>query len=198
MSLKHAILGFLSYMDLSGYDLKKALDSSVQHFWHADQSQIYRTLRKLKEEGFVTQEVIERDERLDMKVYSATDAGKKELHDWLTTSHPLADEHDPFLVQVYFGGMITKEEFLIILRARLGHADEQAAIFKAINEIALASFKRNPNKWVAFCAMTTLEHGAMAVKYERQWLHSIIERVENDALTPLDIAGILAKDTNES
>ena len=44
MSLDHAILGFLNYKPLSGYDLKKVFDSSVRHFWYADQSQIYRTL----------------------------------------------------------------------------------------------------------------------------------------------------------
>ena len=192
MSLKHAILGFLTYMDLSGYDLKKALDSSVEHFWHADQSQIYRTLRKLKEEGLVTQEVQEREDRLDRKVYSATEDGKAELMQWLTTPHPLPDEHDPFLIQVYFGGMMSKEEFLTIIRAQLANAEEQAAIFNAINEMAQVSFAQNPDKWMAFCAMSTLEHGAYAVKYTRQWLTSIIERVENDDLTPQDIAEILS------
>ncbi len=47
MSLKHAILGFLELSPFSGYDLKKAFDGSVQHFWPADQAQIYRTLNQL-------------------------------------------------------------------------------------------------------------------------------------------------------
>ena len=47
MSLEYAILGFLNYLPLSGYDLKKMFDTSVQHFWPADQSQIYRTLARL-------------------------------------------------------------------------------------------------------------------------------------------------------
>ena len=66
MSLKYAILGFLSYKSFSGYDLKKAFDNSVRHFWSANQSQIYRTLAQLDEEGLVAKEVIEREERLDM------------------------------------------------------------------------------------------------------------------------------------
>jgi PadR family transcriptional regulator, regulatory protein AphA len=44
MSFKYAILGFLSFAPFSGYDLKKAFDRSVQHFWPANQSQTYRTL----------------------------------------------------------------------------------------------------------------------------------------------------------
>ncbi|MBK9049864.1 MAG: PadR family transcriptional regulator [Chloroflexi bacterium] len=77
MSLKHAILGFLSFVPLSGYDLKKAFDKSVSHFWPANQSQIYRTLAELEREGFVEKEVIPREERLDMKIYDITEAGAR-------------------------------------------------------------------------------------------------------------------------
>jgi PadR family transcriptional regulator, regulatory protein AphA len=47
MSLKYAILGFLSLAPLSGYDLKKSFDRSLGHLWPADQSQIYRTLSQM-------------------------------------------------------------------------------------------------------------------------------------------------------
>ena len=112
MSLKHAILGFLSYLPLSGYDLKKAFDHSVQHFWPANQSQIYRTLAELEQNGLVTMEVIEREERLDMKIYHVTETGRAELHTWLTTPQPERDEREPFLIQVYFGGQFCDDELL--------------------------------------------------------------------------------------
>ena len=56
MSLEHAILGFLQYKPMSGYDLKKIFDTSVRHFWPADQSQIYRTLTRLADKGWAEQE----------------------------------------------------------------------------------------------------------------------------------------------
>ena len=49
MELKHAILGLLSIRSASGYDLARAFAGSVAHFWHADRSQIYRTLDRLRE-----------------------------------------------------------------------------------------------------------------------------------------------------
>ena len=58
MSLEYAILGFLNYSPMSGYDLKKLFDNSVRHFWPADQSQIYRTLGKLAEQGYVEREIV--------------------------------------------------------------------------------------------------------------------------------------------
>lgn len=53
MSLSHVILGWLSYERMTGYDLNGAIEISTQHFWSTSQSQIYRTLKKLKAEGWV-------------------------------------------------------------------------------------------------------------------------------------------------
>ena len=103
-------------MPLSGYDLKKAFDQSVQHFWQANQSQIYRTLAELKEEGLVEKEVIEREERLDMKIYTITEAGRGGLHHWLATPLPERDEREPFLIQVYFGSKLSDEETARLLQ----------------------------------------------------------------------------------
>ncbi len=58
MSLEYAILGFLNYHPYTGYDLKKIFDTSVRHFWPADQSQIYRTLARLTEIGFAEMEKV--------------------------------------------------------------------------------------------------------------------------------------------
>ena len=97
---------------MSGYDLKKTFDRSVQHFWPANQSQIYRTLAELDEQGLVSKEVISREERLDMKVYSLTEAGQVELHNWLATPLRPQDTREPFLIQLFFGGQLSEAELL--------------------------------------------------------------------------------------
>ncbi len=79
MSLEHAILGFLNYHPYSGYDLKKIFDTSVQHFWPADQSQIYRTLNRLTEQGYAQVEKVDQENRPDRKVYHITADGRAEL-----------------------------------------------------------------------------------------------------------------------
>src|ERR1700752_2649646 len=107
MSLRHAMLGFLALAPLSGYDVKKAFDRSVRHFWPADQSQIYRTLAQLADDGLVTREVIPGEDILARKVYHITDAGRQELHRWLTTPLPPADSREPFLIQGFFGSQLS-------------------------------------------------------------------------------------------
>ncbi len=51
MSLGFGILGFLNYGPMSGYDLVKAFESSLQFFWHAQSSHIYLELKKTGKEG---------------------------------------------------------------------------------------------------------------------------------------------------
>jgi len=65
MELKHAILGLLSIRSASGYDLARAFASSVAHFWHADRSQIYRTLDRLSGAGAITTEGVRQDGQPD-------------------------------------------------------------------------------------------------------------------------------------
>lgn len=74
MSLESAILGSLNYHPYSGYDLKKIFDTSVRHFWHADQSQLYRTLGCLAEQGLLELEKVAQEDRPHRKVYQITPA----------------------------------------------------------------------------------------------------------------------------
>lgn len=83
MSLKHTILGFLSTQDLSGYDLQKKIENTINHFWPSTQSQIYRTLKELIDDGHVDMQIIYQDEKPNKKLYSITANGKKELNHWL-------------------------------------------------------------------------------------------------------------------
>lgn len=136
MSLKHAILGFLSFNALSGYDLKKAFDQSISHFWPADQSQIYRTLKQLHKEGFITKQVIPREEQLDIKVYEITETGRQELVQWLATPIPLAETREPTLIQLYFGFVLTDEQVRHLLETAVAQIsstlEELQQVYQAV------------------------------------------------------------------
>jgi len=88
MSLEHAILGFLNYEPMTGYDIKKMVDVSVSHFWPAMQSQIYKTLGRMEADGWLTVETIPQEPRPPRKMYSITAAGRAELFHWLETPQP--------------------------------------------------------------------------------------------------------------
>ncbi|MDP9238726.1 MAG: PadR family transcriptional regulator [Chloroflexota bacterium] len=133
MSLKHALLGILGYGQMTGYELKQFFDTSVQHFWNAELSQIYPTLKALKENSFVEMHVEVQQNRPNRKVYSITEQGKDEFLRWAHASQPPADLRDPFLIKVFFGTQIPIEDVLIMLRRQM----EEQQMVLAFSETVL-------------------------------------------------------------
>ena len=114
MSLKHSILGFIHYGPSTGYELKKIFDNSIQQIWPADQSQIYRTLLWLEEQGWVSIEVKHQEDHPDRKVYSISVTGQDELLQWLTTPLKRAEIRFASLIQVFFAGQLKDNQILEI------------------------------------------------------------------------------------
>jgi PadR family transcriptional regulator AphA len=179
MSLKHAILGFLSFKSLTGYGLKKAFDRSVRHFWPANQSQIYRELSALNEEGFVKQEVIEREERLDKKLYHITDAGRTELHRWLATPLPVRSYREPFLIQIYFGGRLSDQELISLLEHKIRATEERLEKYRFMYSSYVDKVESQDDPRAYFLSSLTLEFGLAGEQFTLEWLQNVVERVKS-------------------
>ena len=177
MSLDYAILGFLNYHLYSGYDLKKIFDSSVRHFWPADQSQIYRTLARLTEQGYVEMEKIAQNDRPDRKVYHITESGRTELRRWLSGPPPLDEPRSAPLIQVFFSGQFTDEE---ILQKFEGYAAMMRSILEVYDQVPeqIGPFSQEVNSpRETFFWMLTLENGIRMMRANLEWAESIIERI---------------------
>lgn len=83
MALPHAILVSLAEQAGSGYELASRFDRSIGYFWAATHQQIYRTLRTMTDDGWISVEVVAQSGRPDKKVYDVTDAGRAELVRWI-------------------------------------------------------------------------------------------------------------------
>jgi DNA-binding PadR family transcriptional regulator len=119
VSLKHALLGILTCRPMTGYELKQFFDASVQHFWNAELSQIYPTLKALEEGGFVEKHVEVQESRPNRKVYQITPAGRGEFVRWARVPQPPADLRDPFLIKVFFGNELPVDDLLVMLRRQM-------------------------------------------------------------------------------
>lgn len=188
MSLKHAILGFLSFVPLSGYDLKKAFDNSVSHFWPANQSQIYRTLADLDEQGLVEKEVIPREERLDVKIYSITPAGRNELHRWLATPLPEQEMREPFLIQIYFGGLLSNEEMINLLQNEMEIARERIQVYIEIYQSVYGYSGDVMDPRAKFMSMLTLEYGLYSNRAFLEWAQNAMSRIQAGDFSPADLS----------
>lgn len=179
MSLKHALLGFLNYQPMTGYDLKQHFDRSIYYFWNAKLSQIYPTLNQMKEDGWLTMEIDYQEDKPNRKVYNITGAGRDELRRWLREPVDKAPIRDVFLIKVFFGGQLEKEEMLAQLRLHMRLHEEQLAayhekVWMAIQQNTEATgLERESVFWGL-----TLE---MGIKYEQgwiEWCQEAIARIE--------------------
>ena len=115
--LKYALLGFLNYDKKTGYELKQTMDRSTNHFWHAKQSQIYQTLKKLEADGLVVSHPEPQDSRPDRRVYAITGSGKKAMAAWLAKPVTTLDPTKQLLLlKLFFSGGLGKETLLTQLR----------------------------------------------------------------------------------
>lgn len=83
VALPHAILVSLCEQSGSGYELARRFDRSIGYFWGATHQQIYRTLRAMSDDGWVSATPVAQQGRPDKKVYTVSAAGRAELARWI-------------------------------------------------------------------------------------------------------------------
>jgi PadR family transcriptional regulator AphA len=115
MTIKYAILGFLSWRPLTGYDLKKMFVDSVFIYWSGNNNQIYRTLVQLRQEELVTSQVEHPESGPSRKAYTITEKGMSELRQWLLSAPELPQLKNPFLIQLAWADKLEPDELDTLL-----------------------------------------------------------------------------------
>ena len=83
MALEHAILMSLEERSGTGYELTRRFENSIGFFWKATHQQIYRTLKRMVEQGWVHCDQVAQQGKPDKKLYQVSDGGHAELQRWL-------------------------------------------------------------------------------------------------------------------
>ena len=178
--LKFALLGFLNYQAMTGYDLKQIIDESSAHFWHAYHSQIYTTLRKMEQDNLVTSRFVQEDSSPDRRIYTITPAGKTALKAWLdktpTEKSPVKEE---LLVRLFFSAGREPQEVLAELRLQRELHQEQAAAYQTISVHLADQMAKNVEmeRDTKFWQLTL----NMGISYEQMyltWLDNTIRTIE--------------------
>lgn len=190
MSLRHAILGFLSVKPMSGYDLKRHFDASVRHFWTADQAAIYRALGELDAERLVEHERVAQATRPDRKVYQLTEAGRAALDEWLATPASPVARREPLLVKLFFAGRLPPEALRRLLEAELAQVEAELAGYRGIVGAIAAATEPVPEA-TNLGPLITLENGARSAVAQRDWLLALLDRLRTGTLTVADVGRAL-------
>jgi DNA-binding PadR family transcriptional regulator len=189
MSLDHAILGFLNHRPFSGYDLKKIFDATVQHFWPADQSQIYRTLTRLAAEGCVKPQRIDQANRPDRKLYHITKAGRRTLMQWLASPPPMGTARRAALVQVFFLGQLGDEEILARFESVAALMRETLKAYEQLPETIAAYADQIGSPRETFFWLSTLDLGRRTMRANVEWAESMISQIRKRKVPRKQAAG---------
>lgn len=97
------ILGLLSHESLTGYEIKKRMDTTLRFFWGASYGSIYPTLNSLVNDSLVTKLETKANGR-DKVIYTITADGKEYLKKWLALPVTKDELRYETLLKVFFGG----------------------------------------------------------------------------------------------
>lgn len=181
MPLAHAILGFLDYQPMSGYDLKKYFDQSVAHFWSATQSHIYKALDTLEKDGLVESKIIPQEGKPNRKQYQITEAGRAELHRWVATPLPVETQREAWLIQVFFAHQLDNEEIAHLFEDRIQRL--RASLLQVQNAQRHIDEKYQYSGRLQSLWQLTLDYGIDYYVNEIHWLEKTLPLVY--ALPPL-------------
>jgi DNA-binding PadR family transcriptional regulator len=145
MSIKHAILGFLSWTPFTGYELKKLFAESATLHWSGNSNQIYKALIELHKENMVSLEIQHQDAHPSRKVYSITEKGQFALKSWVLSAPEPPVLRSSFLIQLAWADQLGSAELDALLEKYEEELRAQLSMFSA-QERRNAAPRRTPRE----------------------------------------------------
>jgi PadR family transcriptional regulator, regulatory protein AphA len=166
-----AVLGLLAFGERSGYDLARLAETSVAHLWTPSQSQIYKTLPRLLQQGLARRRGVRQKDRPDKALFRITRQGARELRGWLDEV-----EDEPTGGQVIFPLKLFFCEF-----ASPGTAQAQLAAYRRFLERRLQTYealREGPRLFASDYPRYVLERGIARVRATLIWIDETTNALE--------------------
>src|SRR4029450_1753073 len=177
------ILGMLRLGAQTGYEIKRAIDSSTRFFWSASYGQIYPELHRLEERGLVRARPDPRG-GLKRMSYQLTKKGESTLHEWLTDGDSYAFERrgegllrlffgdllkrgggGEGVLRLFFGALLKREDVLDNLRVRIEFCDFVLERFREMEPDARTGFIEEEQLY----PYLVLSYGIELMGFMRDW-----------------------------
>lgn len=181
MSLSHTLLGLLSYKPMTGYQIKQYFESSINHFWNAHMSQIYRELNRMEKEGWLTFQIEPQTGKPDKKIYAITQNGTAAFMRWLQDFPESSEEttRSEFLARVFFASRINLTDLEYELRRFLRKQHDQLNAYREIEDY-IRKQQESGDGEALFWHMT-LRRGIKSVESDIEWAEECLQVVKNKA-----------------
>ena len=125
-----AVLSYLTMRPMHPYELSRTLrDNGDARSIKFNHGSLYMVVQQLAKAGFVAEQETSREgQRPERTIYAITDAGRREVHDWLSEliGQP-GHEYPHFVAALSLVAALPPSEVVPLLRTRLGALAEQRA-----------------------------------------------------------------------
>jgi len=173
----YVILGMLSIEpNKSGYDIRKAVESSVGHFWNESYGQIYPALKRLVAEGLIVPSRSTTVPRQRRQEYSLTEAGHACLREWLALPFQNDPPRNEFLLKLFFGREAAPGVAIAHVRELQGRNRRMLATLLEFETMAKSTLSQNPHMpyW-----MLTLNLGIALTRTALEWGESTLAQLSS-------------------
>jgi PadR family transcriptional regulator, regulatory protein AphA len=169
MSLRHGLIGLLAREGaLTGYELTKAFDRSVNFLWHAVPGQIYPELSRLADAGLIRQTSAG---PRGAKRFEATEEGIAELRHWITAVEPARGIRNETLLRVFFAYLVDPADAEALLRRE---ADEYRRRLGILESFAAGPQPTTPSERAS---ALTVDAGIRVLRASIEWAEAAIDQV---------------------
>jgi DNA-binding PadR family transcriptional regulator len=171
-SFRYFILGLLAQQQMSGYDIKRFLESLGWLLGNPSFGSIYPALHALLEDGLVTVEVVSRPDKPPRKIYAITKAGKQALQDWVAEPTTIGSSRKAFVMQMILVGDFSQTGVIAHLQQR-----RETVV---ANHLALEQTIQGMGDRASLGQQLALEYGLTTAGAELTWLDSTLAQMSSD------------------
>ncbi|TCZ76602.1 PadR family transcriptional regulator [Paenibacillus albiflavus] len=170
--LENIILGLLMEGELSGYDIKKTIDSTIGMFYKASYGSLYPALGRLTSKGLVS--VTELENSKNKKLYRILPSGKEMFLAWL--AEPLQISLNEHLLKIFFYDYLDEETRQVRLNEYGVKLETEIRRMQAVEQIVTQELKQveDPNSY--YYRVSVLTYGSSHFQMSKQWIQNIKER----------------------
>jgi PadR family transcriptional regulator, regulatory protein AphA len=167
---RFALLGILSMEPSSGYNIKKIMEKSTNHFWREGDSSIYPILKKLLKEKKITCEIINENNK-SKKIYTITPKGETELQNWLMNDNTQISHRNELLLKVFFGWNVQPKMTIQLLEKFRDHAK---TMHQKYLSIATEMNRKKMDRYHLYPYLT-LQYGVHSAEAALKWCDETIK-----------------------
>jgi len=186
MSVRNAILGLLSQHPRHGYELRAAFEAIAggEKNWDVKPAQVYMTLERLEEAGFVSREVSENGSTTDKQVFCLTPLGKTELERWFQSGINSEPQRDEFFIKLMLSLAV---DDAIADPIEVIHV-QRSKLYVDLHQLTAQRTLADPQAELAHILL--LDKAVMHLEADLRWLDMIETRLDDIRRQPLPEAQV--------